>query len=504
MRPGHPRPHQRHLLVGATIIGGAAATFWALSGQSPHGDVVTAGYDLSQVVEKTVEKTLDKSIDLPAMPDVNLDPANLTGSYARPASYTPGAYHPASGGASLPGSATPAGDNPGLLRIGRGQSFYDAMAARGANHDDIIELVRVCKPFRNLRAVRNGEVFRIQIGPGGRLQSLGFDLDEESYVTWVREGNSYEREDGTYPVEHRYRGVSGIVRGSLIASLDRVDAPTTLAPKLADILGWDIDFRRDLREGDSFRILYEEVWRDNRLVRSGAIQAVEFTSKGKTSRAYLFDDGHGDAGYFDQNGGSLQKALLRAPLQYSRISSDFSYHRFHPVLNQMMPHLGIDYAAPLGTPVKAAGDGVVVEASSRGGNGRYVHIRHANKEYETYYLHLSKFGKGIRAGTRVAQGEIIGYVGATGYATGPHLDYRIKQNGKFVNPRTLKAPSIAPLAGERRLRYRDHAEQLALTLKTLPTMQSVEVPTLYAGTPPARMNGAYAAADLPAVIRAVD
>ena len=494
-----PAQHRLHPIVGATIIGGAAATFWALSGQSPHGDVVTAGYDISQAVERTVEKTLDRTIVLPDMPDLDLDPGNLTGTYATQASYTT-----SPGAASLPGATAPAGDNQALLRIGRGQSFYDALGARGASHDDIVELVRVCKPFRNLRSVRSGEVFRIQIGPGGRLQSLGFDLDEESYVTWVREGNTYEREDGTYPVEHRYRGVSGSVHGSLIASLERVGAPTALAPKLADILGWDIDFRRDLREGDTFRVLYEEVWRDARLVRSGAIQAVEFTSKGKTSRAYLFDNGHGDTGYFDQNGGSLQKALLRAPLQYSRISSDFSYHRFHPVLNQMMPHLGIDYAAPLGTPVKAAGDGVVMEASAGGGNGRYVHIRHANKEYETYYLHLSRFGKGIHSGTRVAQGDIIGYVGATGYATGPHLDYRVKQNGKFINPRTLNAPSIAPLAGARRLQFREHAEQLALTLKSLPMQQSIEVPTLYAGTPPARMSGALAVADLPAVIRAVD
>jgi murein DD-endopeptidase MepM/ murein hydrolase activator NlpD len=492
--PGTPRRRLKPLLA-SSVLGGAAAAVWALSGQAPHQDVVTAGYDISRAVESTLDIP-------PLLPELNLklshpEAADLAGSYVRHASYETKA------GGTEPAPAD-AGGGEGELRIARGQSFYDALAAHGADHDDILELVRVCKPFRNLRAVSAGELFRVQIGAGGRLQSLGFDLDEESFVTFVREGESYVREDGTYPVQRRYRGLNGSIKGSLIASLERLDAPAALAPKLADILGWDIDFRRDLREGDTFRILYEEVWRDDRLVRSGAIQAVEFTSRGKTRHAFLFDDGTGDPGYFDLTGGSMQKSLMRAPLQYSRISSDFSYRRFHPVLGKMMPHLGIDYAAPLGTPVKAAGDGVVLAAASKGGNGRYVHIRHANKNLETYYLHLSKFGKGIKSGARVQQGQVIGYVGATGYATGPHLDYRIKMNGKFVNPRTIKAPAAEPLSGVRQARYRDHAEQLAATIAALPPQESTLVPTLYAGSPPGWLGASLAAADLPTVVRAVD
>ena len=467
-----------------------------MSGQGPREDLVAAGYDLS----RTVEATLDLP---PLLPELNLELSHpevgdLAGSFVRHAS-----YQDLAGAAPGPLGAKADGEEL-ALEIGRGQSFYDALVARGAGHDDVLELVRTCKPFRNLRAVRSGEVFRVRIAADGRLQSLGFDLDEESFVTWVRQGDTYVREDGTYPVEHRYRGVNGVVQGSLYASLDALGAPTTLAPKLADILGWDIDFRRDLREGDTFRIVYEEVWRDGRLLRSGAIQAVEFVSQGRTRRAFLYDDGGSDTGYFDENGASLQKALLRAPLQYSRISSDFSYRRFHPVLNKMMPHLGIDYAAPLGTPVKAGGDGVVLAASAKGGNGRYIHIRHSNKEFETYYLHLSKFAKGIRAGARVRQGQVIGYVGATGYATGPHLDYRIKKNGKFVNPRTLKAAAAAPLSGERQARFKEHAAQLAATLSVLPERQTMMVPTLYAGTPPAWLGASYAAADLPTAVRALD
>jgi murein DD-endopeptidase MepM/ murein hydrolase activator NlpD len=494
-----PRLGPRRVLT-ATLVGGTLAILGALTGQPLHRDVVTAGYDL--------RRAMDPTLDLPPLlPELNHElnhpgAADLAGSFVRHASYTGRTADLMADGAA-DAVARPA-DGPVPMKIGRGQSFYDALAALGADHDDILALVKACKPFRNLRAVRSGEVFQVQVGPGGRLQSLEFDLDEESFVTWVREGDSYVREDGTYPVEHRYRGLNGTIRGSLAASLDRLEAPAVLTPKLADILGSDIDFRRDLREGDSFRILYEEVWREGRLVRTGTVQAVEFTSRGKTRRAFLLDDGNGDPAYFDENGASLQKSLLRAPLQYSRISSDFSYHRFHPVLGRMMPHLGIDYAAPLGTPVKAAGDGVVVEASTRGGNGRFVHLRHANKGLETYYLHLSRFAKGIHGGSRVQQGQVIGYVGATGYATGPHLDYRIKMNGKFVNPRTIKAPASEPLRGERQARFQDHAEQLAATLAALPPQAATEVPMLYAGTPPAWLGATYAAADLPTVVRAID
>lgn len=496
--PRPPRTPRRRLkpVLATSILGGAAAALWALSGQAPHGDVVTAGYDLTRAVETTLDLP-------PLLPELTLSvnaksPADLAGTFARRASYA------AVGAAGIAAPDSSTRGHAVEMRIARGQNFYDALAAMGAGHDDIIELVTTCKPFRNLRAVKAGEVFRVNVDAAGRLQSLGFDLDEESFVTWVREGESFTREDGTYPVQRRYRGVSGTVQSSLIASLEDVGAPAALAPKLADILGWDIDFRRDLRKGDTFRILYEEVWRDDRLVRSGAIQAVEFTSGGKARRAFLFDDGNGDPGYFDETGGSRAKSLLRAPLQYSRISSEFSYRRFHPVLGKMMPHLGIDYAAPLGTPVKAAGDGVVLAASAKGGNGKYVHIRHANKTLETYYLHLSKFGKGIKSGARVQQGQVIGYVGATGYATGPHLDYRIKVNGKFVNPRTIKAPAAEPLSGVRQARFREHADQLAATLAALPAQESTLVPTLYAGTPPAWLGAQYAVADLPTAVRAAD
>jgi murein DD-endopeptidase MepM/ murein hydrolase activator NlpD len=392
---------------------------------------------------------------------------------------------------------------PEIMIIGRGQTFYEALAARGAAHEDVMTVVRDTREFRNLRSVKTGQAFRVNISPDGGLQSLGYDLDEESHVTWVREGDSYVREDGTYPVERILKGISGTIENSLYASLQKVDAPLSLAPKMSDIMGWDLDFRRDLRSGDTFRILYEEIWKNGKLVRTDEIQALEIVNKGKTRQAFLFNEGDLPR-YFDAEGNSMQKQLLRAPLNYSRISDTFTQRRFHPVLKRWMPHLGVDYAAPLGTPVRAGGDGVVVVATSKQGNGRYIQIRHTNSEYETYYLHLSKFAKGITSGRKVTQGQIIGYVGATGYATGPHLDYRIKRRGQFLNPRQLKSPAAAPVAADLKTRYAALSGQLAAALAEIPSNQTVALAPIMLLDPPAWDQQGFAQASLPVAVRAMN
>ncbi|MFN2371493.1 MAG: peptidoglycan DD-metalloendopeptidase family protein [Candidatus Krumholzibacteriia bacterium] len=388
-------------------------------------------------------------------------------------------------------------EGPREMVIGRRETFYDALVARGVAHEDIMILVKACKPFRNLSKVRAGERFRIHVAPDGGLRSLGFDLDEESHVSWVRRGDTYEREDGTYPVERRLRGVGGTIELSLYASLQQLDAPLALAAKLNDILGWDVDFSRDLRRGDTFRVVYEEIWKEGRFVRTGPVMAAELTCRDAPRRAYLYTDRDGKPGYYDPDGKNLQKQLMRAPLEYSRVSSEFSYRRFHPVLKRHMPHLGVDYAAPLGTPVRAAGDGTVVAARRKEGNGRYVQIRHTNREYETFYLHLSGFAKGVKEGTKVRQGQLIGYVGATGYATGPHLDFRVRKSGQFVNPRTLKLPPADPVpAGELPV-FAALGSQYAVALDAVAIGTTVPVPAVAVIQPPAWDGQAYAAEHAP-------
>jgi len=396
-------------------------------------------------------------------------------------------------------------EGPVAMRIARGQTFYEALEARDVGHEDIMTLVKACKEFRNLRSVRSGELFTLHVTPDGGLQSLAFDLDEESYVTWVRDGDTYTRQDGTYPVEHRLKGVGGTISMSLYASLQELDAPLSLAAKMSDILGWDIDFTRDLRKGDTFRIMYEEVWKDEEFVRTGNIRSVELINRGQTRQAFLFTDREDRSHYYDAEGHNLQKQLLRAPVNYSRISSGFSYRRLHPVLNRWMPHLGVDYAAPLGTPVKAGGDGTVVACTSKKGNGRYIQIRHTNAEYETFYLHLSRYAKGIRKGSQVSQGQIIGYVGASGYATGPHLDYRVRRNGKFVNPRTLKLPASAPVSEDLRASFSSQTGIYLAVMDDIPLAAApVTVPPMALLQAPAWDGPAMAILDIPETIRALD
>jgi len=333
----------------------------------------------------------------------------------------------------------------GIFTIGRNQTFYEALQTRGAPHQDIMALVTACKPYRNLRRVKRGDEFRLQQDPDGGIRAVSFDLDEESYLVFAREGDGFAVRELTYPVERRVCGVSGTIKSSLYASLKTAGAPLSLAPKMNDILGWEIDFHRDLRRGDTFRIIYEEIWKDGEFIRTGPVLALQCVNRSRTHEAFRFADPEGRPGYFDGEGRNLQKQLSRAPLEYSRISDGFSWRRFHPILKRYMPHLGVDYAAPVGTVVRAAGDGKIVEASRKRGNGRFLRIQHTNSAYETYYLHLSRFASGIKKGVPVKQGQVIGYVGATGYATGPHLDYRVKKNGRFVDPRRVELPPAAPV-----------------------------------------------------------
>jgi murein DD-endopeptidase MepM/ murein hydrolase activator NlpD len=372
-----------------------------------------------------------------------------------------------------------------VLTIGRSQTFYEALRGAGAPHEDIMALVAACKPYRNLKRVRRGDLFELAQHTDGGIRKLSFDLDLESYLSFIRDGDGYEVQELTHPVQRHICAVSGSIQTSLYASLKSAGAPLSLAPKINDILGWEIDFSRDLRRGDTFRILYEEIWKEGEFVRTGPILAIDCLNRKQSHQAYRFVNPNGRPGYYDPDGHNLQKQLLRAPLEYSRISSGFSWRRFHPVLKRYMPHLGVDYAAPVGTPVRAGGSGIVVTASRKEGNGRYIQIRHNNRAYESYYLHLSRLAKGIKKGVTVRQGDIIGYVGATGYATGPHLDYRVKKDGVFVDPRSLKLPAAEPVAAASLPEFRTLAELYRGTLLAMaPISAPHQVALAHTASPP--------------------
>ncbi len=239
--------------------------------------------------------------------------------------------------------------------------------------------------------------------------------------------------------------------------------PYGLALDMANIFGYDIDFAQDLRKGDTFEILYEEKTLNGQAVGTGNILTARFTNRGKVYTAVRYTDKNGNTSYYSADGSSLRKAFIRTPVDFARISSRFSNGRKHPILNKIRAHKGVDYAAPRGTPIKAAGDGRVVLAGRKGGYGNTVIIKHGQR-YQTLYAHMNGFAKGIRSGTNVKQGQIIGYIGTTGLSTGPHLHYEFQVNGVHVDPLSQKLPISDPIHPSEKQRFAQHSQPLLAKL----------------------------------------
>lgn len=250
------------------------------------------------------------------------------------------------------------------------------------------------------------------------------------------------------PTSKKTYEIAGTIESSLWQSMSDLNVSADVILAYADVFAWQIDFLTDTRQGDKFKLIFSvETLEKKQSVIATEILAGQYITATTVNTAIQFINSKGDEGYFDETGKSVKRAFLKAPLQFKRISSYFTKKRYHPILKYYRPHEGIDYAAPIGTPVSTIGDGVVTKSQYSGGYGNLVIIKHPNG-YESYYGHLSKYGKGIKKGVRVKQGQIIGYVGATGLATGPHLDFRIKKNGKFFNYLTMKMPPSYTLTGK--------------------------------------------------------
>jgi murein DD-endopeptidase MepM/ murein hydrolase activator NlpD len=317
-----------------------------------------------------------------------------------------------------------------------------------------------------LDSLRPGESLRL-IHKDGQLFGLERRLNESQTLQVVREPSGDLKANVLQsPLEMRMRTVRGSIDSSLFEAVEAAGAHDQTAVQLADIFGWDIDFAQDIRPGDSFAVSYPEVWRDGAYVKDGPIQAAVFVTQGREFQAVRYTDPQGGSHYYTPDGRSLHKAFLRTPVEFTRVSSRFSSARFHPILNRIRAHKGVDYAAPIGTPVRAAGDGRIRFAGLKGGYGNLVEIEHS-KSIVTVYGHLSRFARGTRVGAHVTQGEVIAYVGMTGLATGPHLHYEYRVNGVFMNPQTVTLPGAEPMD----LRW--HADFLA---RSAPLLAALEVP----------------------------
>ena len=310
----------------------------------------------------------------------------------------------------------------------------------------IHELGQTAKKVFPLTRLRVGNSYVLNI-EGDRLLSMEYEVDQNEKLAIACTDNGFDvsLEPIVYDVQTSF--VAGTITSNLFNAVEAAGETAGFGITLADIFAWDVDFVRDIREGDSFRAIVEKRYRDGKPAGYGRIQAAEFINQGHRYTAFLFRKKDEREAYYDADGKSMRKAFLKAPLHFSRISSGYSMSRLHPILKKRRPHQGIDYAAPTGTPIMTVADGTIVARSRTGAAGNYLKIRHRNG-YETVYNHMSRYAKGMNKGKKVTQGQVIGYVGSTGYATGPHLDFRMKRNGNYLNPLTVKSPSGAPVPGE--------------------------------------------------------
>lgn len=325
-------------------------------------------------------------------------------------------------------------------KVLRNESLYLILDKFDFSAQEIYTVTRQARDLIDFRSFKPGQRYRsyASLDSDKSLTRLVWQPNPLDYVVFDWQ-DSLQIYKSSKIVNTQTEAVSAQITSSLYETMVEEGLSPLLAYKLSEIYAWEIDFF-GLRSGDSFKMVYEKKFIDDTFFEVGEIKAVEFTHRGETYPAFKYEDDN-ISGYFDDEGNSVQKALLKAPFKYSqRISSGFSHNRFHPVLKRRIPHYGVDYAAPHGTPVLSVGDGTVTEARYRGANGNIVKIRH-NGTYETAYLHLSGFARGIKSGRSVKQGQVIGYVGKTGRVTGTHLDYRIYKNDRPVNPLTVDLPS---------------------------------------------------------------
>jgi murein DD-endopeptidase MepM/ murein hydrolase activator NlpD len=352
-------------------------------------------------------------------------------------------------------------------------SIIEVVVSRNDTLDAIFRRMALNKSdlaaIRNLPGIRQSLDF---LKPGdsiklthtdGDIKELTRKVSETQTLDVVLKDSGFEARMIDNPVETRVRTARATINSSLFQAAGAADISDTIALKLANVFAWDIDFVLDIREGDRFSAVYEQIFQDGKYLRDGEVLAAEFVNNGKAYRAVRFVGEDGHAGYYTPAGLAMRKAFLRAPVEFTRVSSAFNPHRQHPILNLIRGHMGTDYAAPIGTPVHAAGDGHVSFAGQRGGYGNAIILTHG-ANISTLYGHMSRFARNMRVGARVQQGEVIGYVGMTGLATGPHLHYEYLTNGVHRNPQTVQLPGAEPLRAQDLQRFREMAAPLLSSL----------------------------------------
>jgi len=364
----------------------------------------------------------------------------------------------------LPASILDHGQSPQeqhvLLRAG--DTSQTVLAKLGFSASEAARITHACERVYSLRWLRAGNEWIKRTEANGIQVFYQIDADRQLHLSSTPDGWLATLEPRQ--ASSRIISLEGSIEGSLFTSAAQIGLDDRTTMKLVNIFSWDIDFSRDLRNGDRFRVLLDERFDHGGKLLDRNVLAAEFVSQGMVYRAVRFTLPSGKTDYFTPEGTSLRKAYLRSPVKYSRISSRFSMRRKHPVLGYTRAHKGVDYAAPSGTPVHTIGDGRVVYKGWKGGYGRYVRVRHTNSIHSTVYAHLRRYARAIRKGTRVKQGQVIGYVGMSGLATGPHLHFEFHIRGRAINPLAVRSPAAHPVPDGDKGRFKEVSSRLLVRL----------------------------------------
>ena len=350
------------------------------------------------------------------------------------------------------------------ITVKKGDNLSKLFSRMNINTKELHKIVRLGKPTKTLNLISPGEELKFLL-IDNKLQEMIYEIDDTQALHITRKADEFVAKTITTELDKRIEHATGVVQSSLYMAAQEAGIPGSMTMELANIFDWDIDFVLDVHTGDRFSIIFEEYYLDGEKISYGDILAAEFINQGNLYRAVRYTDNNGHADYYTPDGTNMRKAFLRNPVDASRITSGFG-KRYHPILNRMRDHNGVDYAAPTGTPVKSTGDGKIIHMGRKGGYGNTVIVQHGGK-YQTLYAHLSGFAKGLYKGARVQQGEIIGYIGKTGLATGPHLHYEFQVNGEHRNPLTVKLPGAAPITALQKLDFRLNTQGYITLLDTL-------------------------------------
>ena len=346
-----------------------------------------------------------------------------------------------------------------MLTMEQDDTLDKVLLAGGLTRSESARLTSELAKTIDVRRLRPGHLVRFHYDQTGSVDAVQMKVIGWGELSAVRGANGFDVTAKPAEIRNVETTISATIDRSLYEALRGAGEGPQVVQQLVDVFQWDIDFF-ELQKGDSFSLVVTKQFSNNDLVGYGPITGARFTHKGTTYQAFRHEMEDARAGYYAASGTPLRKQFLKAPLQFTRITSGFTKKRFHPVLKYFRPHNGIDYGAPIGTPVMTTADGVVVEARFSPSEGNFIRVRHSSK-YDTCYLHLSRFAKGLKKGTRVTQGDVIGYVGMTGLATGPHLDYRVSENGHWLNPLNLKSITPDPLHGSSLARFRASVAHLS-------------------------------------------